>query len=56
MTVPTEEVKAQHLTLRLDQRLVEELRRRAKRNDRSVSAEARIAIRLYLEDDPKVAA
>lgn len=49
MTVSPEEVKPQHLTLRLDESLVKALRRRAKRNDRSVSAEARIAIREYLE-------
>lgn len=49
MTVSTEEVKPQHITLRLDQALVRELRRRARENDRSVSAEARIAIREYLD-------
>ena len=53
MTVSAEEVKAQHITLRLDERLVVELRRSAKRNDRSVSAEARQAIREYLERDEK---
>jgi plasmid stability protein len=53
--VPSAEVKPQHLTLRLDQQLVEALRRRAKRNDRSVSAEARIAIREYLAQEKEAA-
>lgn len=56
MTVSTEEVKPQHLTLRLDQRLVAELRRKAKHNDRSVSAEARQAIREYVDDRKESAA
>lgn len=55
MTVRAEDVKPQHLTLRLDQALVAELRRRAERNDRSVSAEARIAIREYLEKEKEAA-
>lgn len=51
MTVPAEEVNPKHITLRLDERLVLELQRRAKRNDRSLSAEARQAIRAYLDTD-----
>lgn len=50
MTVSEENVKAMHLTLRLDERLVTELKRVAKENDRSVSAEARQALRDYLRD------
>jgi len=48
MTVQSESVKAEHITLRLEERLVSELRRVAKMNDRSVSAEARQALRNYL--------
>jgi plasmid stability protein len=39
------------LTLRLDARLVAELARRAKENERSVSAEARQALRDWLRPD-----
>lgn len=39
-----------HITLRLDERLVDELRRVARQNDRSVSAEARQALRNYLRE------
>lgn len=55
MTVSAEHVKPQHLTLRLDESLVRELRRRAKRNDRSVSAEVRIAIREHLKSENEAA-
>lgn len=55
MTVPAAEVKPQHLTLRLDQALVAALRKRAVSNDRSVSAEARIAIREYLDREKEAA-
>jgi predicted transcriptional regulator len=48
MTVHEEKSRAEHLTLRLDEKLVSELRRVALANDRSVSAEARRAIRDYL--------
>jgi predicted transcriptional regulator len=50
MTVSEEDVKAVHLTLRIDERLVDELKRVAKENDRSLSAEARQAFRDYLRD------
>lgn len=50
MTVSEEKVKSIHITLRLDERLVSELRRVAKENDRSVSAEARLALRDYLRE------
>lgn len=55
MTVSPEAVNPQHLTLRLDQTLVEQLRRKARENDRSVSAEARIAIREYLDREKEAA-
>jgi predicted transcriptional regulator len=48
MPVPDKNGKSVHITLRLDERLVAELRRTAKQNDRSVSAEARQALRDYL--------
>ena len=48
MTVREEKSRAEHLTLRLDEKLVAELRRVAVQNDRSVSAEVRQALRDYL--------
>ena len=56
MTVSEENVKAVHLTLRLDERLVSDLRRMARDNDRSVSAEVRRALRDYLRDYSEAAA
>lgn len=38
------------LTLRLEKELREQLEARAERNDRSMSAEVRIALRLYLKE------
>ena len=49
MTVREEPVKSEHVTLRLEKDLIEQLRLVAKRNDRSLSAEARMAVRQYLE-------
>lgn len=56
MTVHDEKVKAEHITLRLEERLVSDLKRVAKANDRSVSAEARQALRNYLRDFAEEAA
>lgn len=51
MTVPPEQVKPQHVTLRLEENLLDELRKCAERNDRSLSAEVRIAVRQYLNGE-----
>lgn len=48
MTVREEKSRAEHITLRLDEKLASELRRVAVQNDRSVSAEVRQALRDYL--------
>lgn len=55
MTVSADQVKPQHITLRLEEALVVALQRQAKTNDRSVSAEVRIAIREYLEREKEAA-
>lgn len=51
MSVPHEETAgevAEHITLRMPASLVAELRLVAKENDRSLSAEARLALRAWL--------
>lgn len=57
MNTPLQIVKRKrdgvHLTLWVDRRLNDELRRVAELNDRSVSAEARQALRDYLRDQPR---
>lgn len=53
MSVSDRESKGEEqdiLTLRLEKRLRKQLVERAERNDRSVSAEVRIAIRRYLSE------
>ncbi len=50
MTVSEPKVKSVHLTLRLDERLADELRRIARLNDRSVSAQTRQFLRDALRE------
>lgn len=51
--VDAAEAESVHLTLWVDRRLADELRRVAKLNDRTVSAEVRQALRDYLRDAPR---
>ncbi len=48
-TMQTETDKNQHVTLRMPASLVAELKLVARENDRSLSAEARLALRAWLE-------
>lgn len=41
------------LTLRLDEEQLEKLRERAERNERTISAELRLAVRKHLETKPE---
>jgi hypothetical protein len=41
----------EHITARVETRLIEALRRKATENDRSLSAELRQALRNYLRDE-----
>lgn len=50
MTVPEGERKEKAISFRIDARIVDELQRVAKENDRSVSAEVRQALRNHLRD------
>ncbi len=47
-TMETETDKNQHVTLRMPATLVAELRKVATENDRSLSAEARLALKAWL--------
>lgn len=49
MTVYDEDVKTQLVSLRVDEVQVKELQRRARQNERTLSAEVRVAIREYLQ-------
>lgn len=54
MSVPVKD-HAEHVTLRMPSSLVAELRLVAKENDRSLSAEARLALRHWLARTEKAA-
>jgi hypothetical protein len=53
MTVPNPSrspAETEHITARVETRLLDALRRKAVENDRSLSAELRQALRIYLRD------
>lgn len=56
MAVDSSSDKAEHITLRMPASLVEELRAVARDNDRSLSYQARVALREWLADYAKQAA